>query len=408
MMGLNFIPQNIKSSYFLRYVSRGCCRTSVNTSVFRKSSVISDDKFQYVGFYNSRGNVVLGKRKLSEKHWKLRITPLQGNMNDAHNSISLGLDGEGYLHIAFGMHGSKLKYAKSIKPHSLKMTPLLPMNGEIEDKVTYPEFHTLSGGDLLFFYRNGVSGNGNMVIKRYKLNERKWITIQANLIDGQGERNAYWQAWVDKNDNIHLSWVWRENPDVASNHDIYYACSKDGGITWLKSNGEKYSLPIIMVNAETAWHIPENSELINQTTMTTDDAGYPYIGTYWRDRNSEIPQYRIVWHNGLKWKMKEVGKRTGQFSLSGKGTKMVPVSRPLILEKSGRFYFIFRDKERGSRVTMAVIGDIEKGPWLFHDLTDFNVDAWEPTFDENLWKKDGRLHLFVQTTHQKDGEKVAY
>ena len=45
--------------------------------------------------------------------------------------------------------------------------------------------------------------------------------------------------------------------------------------------------------------------------------------------------------------------------------------------------------------------------WLYTDLTDFSVDAWEPSHDTELWKKQRKLHLFVQHTRQGDGERTA-
>ena len=41
------------------------------------------------------------------------------------------------------------------------------------------------------------------------------------------------------------------------------------------------------------------------------------------------------------------------------------------------------------------------------DLTDFPVDAWEPSHDTELWKQERKLHLFVQRTRQGDGEHTA-
>jgi hypothetical protein len=52
-----------------------------------------------------------------------------------------------------------------------------------------------------------------------------------------------------------------------------YARSKDGGMTWEKSTGEAYPLPIRAENAEYAWKIPQGSGLINQTGMAADDRG---------------------------------------------------------------------------------------------------------------------------------------
>lgn len=62
------------------------------------------------------------------------------------------------------------------------------------------------------------------------------------LIDGESQRNAYWQSCIDKEGTIHVSWVWRVTWDVATNHDMCYAKSEDGGVTWTKSNGKHYKL----------------------------------------------------------------------------------------------------------------------------------------------------------------------
>ena len=84
---------------------------------------------------------------------------------------------------------------------------------------------------------------------------------------------------------------------------------------------------------------------------------------------------------------------------------MIPISRPRIAVDKGRAFFLFRDVERGNKVSMAYTPDIRDGEWQVTDLTDFPVDAWEPSFDTELWKQDRRLHIFVQETHQGDGER---
>ena len=70
-------------------------------------------------------------------------------------------------------------------------------------------------------------------------------------------------------------------------------------------------------------------------------------------------------------------------------------------------FYIFRDEERGSRVSMAHASDVGISKWTITDLTDFSVDAWEPSHDTELWKKQRKLHLFVQHTRQGDGERTA-
>jgi hypothetical protein len=39
------------------------------------------------------------------------------------------------------------------------------------------------------------------------------------------------------------------------------------------------------------------------------------------------------------------------------------------------------------------------------DLTPFPVDAWEPSFDTELWKNKQKLHIYLQRSSQGDGER---
>ncbi len=387
-------------------VGKGYSGTSVNTTVFRNNSLVTQNDEQYTGYYDAEAYLVLGKRKLGSEHWTLHRTQYKGNVKDAHNIISLMLDGDGYLHVAFDHHGNALNYCRSLAPHALELGGKQPMTGIDEGNVTYPEFYSLAGGDLLFVYRSGSSGQGNLVMNRYSVKEKKWHRVQDVLIDGEGERNAYWQIYVDERGTIHLSWVWRETWKVETNHDLCYARSFDNGVTWYRTDGTKYDLPIRYGNAEYACRIPQNSELINQTSMSADTGGHPYIATYWRDRNSDIPQYRLVWHDGHKWYVRQVSKRHTPFSLKGGGTKMIPIARPRIVVNGSEAFYIFRDTERGSRVSLMYTPDVAAGEWTASDLTDFSVEAWEPSHDTELWKQKRRLHLFVQHTKQGDGEHV--
>lgn len=387
-------------------VAEGYSSTSVNNAVFRNSSLFTHGDTQYIAFYDPDGFLTLGKRQLGSDEWNLHRSQYKGNVADAHNVISIAVDGNGVLHASFDHHGSPLHYCRGIAPGSLELGELESMTGINEDNVTYPEFYPLAGGNLLGVYRDGASGRGNLVMNRYDSKSGKWIRLHDNLIDGENERNAYWQLCTDANGTIHLSWVWRETWLVETNHDLCYARSTDGGLTWQKSDGTPQQLPITAENAEYAWRIPQNSELINQTSMSTDRNGNPFIVTYWRDSDNPAPQYRLVYHDGASWHADCIGSRTGEFSISGGGTKMIPISRPRLLTDGARAYCFFRDSERGSRVSMAFTPEIGLKPWTVTDLTDFSVDAWEPTLDAALWNSRGIAHLFVQECHQGDGERT--
>lgn len=392
-------------------VGNGWAGNSVNTVVFRKNSLCTYKNTQYISYYNNDGFVVIGKRKLNTADWELQTTNFKGNVSDAHNAISIIIDGAGYLHLSWNQHNNSLHYSRSIAPGSLQMLEELPMTGIAEQNVTYPEFYIFPGGNLLFLYRDGRSGKGNLVINRYDIKTKKWEQLHKNLIDGEGQRNAYWQAYVDAKGTVHLSWVWRETADVATNHDLCYARSADGGLTWQNSKNENYALPINAATAEYVCRIPQKSELINQTSMCADEIGNPFIGSYWREQGDSVPQYHIAYKTGKEWQLSNLGFRKTAFSLSGAGTKRIPVSRPQVVSfKNGKtkiVALIFRDEERDNKVSVAVNKNIGLNNWQLTDITDNSVGSWEPTYDTELWKQKKQISLFVQFTDQKDAEGKA-
>ena len=389
-------------------VDSGWAGNSINATIFRKNSLVTFQNWQYISFYNKNGFVVVGKRKLNEIRWVLKQTQYKGDCSDAHRIISIMVDGEGYLHITWNHHNNRLHYTRNKAPGSLELMSELPMTGKQEDKVSYPEFYRTQHGNLIFLYRDGASGNGSLVVDQYDVKTKTWKQLHSNLIDGQGLRNAYWQACVDSKGWMHLSWVWRETPDVASNHDLCYAFSKDGGVTWQKSNGEIYKVPITAASAEYAFHIPQKSGLINQTSMFANEDGAPCIATYWREEGSSIPQYHLVYQTDEGWKKEILDFRHTPFSLSGSGTKRIPISRPQIVawktKNNLSAAMIFRDEERGSKISAAINRNLGKDKWTVVDLTPISVGSWEPTYDTELWKTKKILHLFVQNVEQADAE----
>jgi hypothetical protein len=391
-------------------LGQGWARNSVNVPVFRRNSVVTSGQTQYVAFYDSTGTMVLGKRKIGSTDWTVSRTPYRGSVTDAHRSISIMTDGKGVLHVAWDHHNSPLRYCHSVAPDSLALSPPLPMLGNKEEQVTYPGFHRLTDGQLIFLYRDGSSGNGNLVVNRYDPDKDLWIRLHDILIDGEGERNAYWQACTDASGNIHLSWVWRETWDVATNHDMCYAWSADGGTTWLKSDSTAYKLPVTAATAEYAARIPQGSELINQTSMSADPEGNPFIATYFAPSGSDIPQYHLISRDSTGWKVRQLTQRTTPFSLSGGGTKKIPISRPQVLvrEQDGlRFiYLIFRDEEHGNRAVLGRSDAAGAEAWSFREITGKSMGSWEPTYDTELWRMQGKLHLFLQKAGQGDGETL--
>ena len=102
-------------SVTLSEIAPGYSATSVNTTIFRSNSVTSHGKWQYAAYYDPDGYVTIAKRRHGSHKWKIQRSPYKGNVKDAHNVISIGIDGNGTLHAAFDHHGHTLRYCRSVK-----------------------------------------------------------------------------------------------------------------------------------------------------------------------------------------------------------------------------------------------------------------------------------------------------
>jgi len=318
------------------------------------------------------------------------------------------VDGEGFLHMSWNHHNNPLHYCRGLKPYGLELGQEESMTGKQENAVSYPEFYRFNNGDLLFAYRDGGSGNGNLVLNHYSVKKQIWEQVQSNLIDGQGQRNAYWQLYIDRQSTLHLSWVWRENPNVASNHDMCYARSFDGGINWQSSAGIPYLLPINQNNAEVVLPIAQNSNLINQTSITADVQGNPYIATYFKGKTDSCTQFYVIYCQDGEWHSTAATNRTLDFNLGGMGSRSIPISRPQIVIKENKnkktLLLIYRDEEKDNFACAAYASPGKKMRWKNQVIGPYPLDRWEPSFDTELWKNEGKLHLYFQKTGQGQGE----
>lgn len=408
---LSLVPQFSRAGdSSLMPIGDAWAKNSINTTIFRQDPITTAGDRQFAAYYNADAKVVIADRKIGETEWHQTVTSLAAkNIKDAHNSISIMADGDGYLHMSWDHHNNPLNYVRSKSPATPDFEPA-QMIGSNEKSVSYPQFFKLANGDLLFMYRDGASGNGNLALNRYDTKTKTWKQVHGNLISGEKKRNAYWQACVDAKGTLHVGWVWRESPNVASNHDICYARSEDGGETWMKTDGTKYTLPITAATAEIADPVPQKSDLMNQTSICADGEGRPVIATYYRPAGDKAVQYVIVRFDGQKWVSTPVTQRTGSFTLSGAGSKALSISRPQVIARTqdGKtgIWMIFRDADRGSKVSLAGCADLTNPTWTVTDLTDFSVRFWEPSFDHVRWERDGVLNLYVQNAGQGDGEKL--
>lgn len=427
----------------------GYAGSAINSIAFAQNNLITIGDQQIISYYRrhatdpghpANNTVVVARRTLGEAHWEIFPTNFVSfNINDTHNVISCAIDGDGHLHMSWGMHAHSLLYAKSAAPVTgtapIQMVSLgtAGMTGQ-ETTVTYPKFQTLPDGDVVFLFRMGGSGNGDWYLHRYDTATATWSPIHANgsgiaqpFFQGRGQNpnNCFYpdRLTLGPDGMLHLSGVFRYNSSsqagetgYQTNHRYVYLRSPDRGNTWQRSDGSTINLPVVnnasFLNLgpshvpEIVEDLPEGHSIINEQGMTTDSAGRPVIATWFAANaasGDHTRQYHIYFHNGATWQRRTVSARNldnpaTKFSEAQLGASRM--GRPVVLTDADDRIIVIYNDNRFDGVTVVFSLPLARDPdrlhWTRMNLTSENLGNWETTYDEERWKRDGVLHMLYQ------------
>jgi hypothetical protein len=223
------------------------------------SHVAPDGRWQYAAWYAPSNALTLARRHVAEDVWHPITLPFGLNYSDSHNSINLGIStSDGRLHVAAGQHNDPVQYTRSYAgmltdgfEATWTASSFEPVSGTLAGTVvgdlTYPTFTAKPDGGLLFAYRNGGSGDGELRLAEY---DGTWtvagdVSSSTGGWSGSPSRSLYWTHPVyDPNGILHLAGTWRESgqgvlcsPGMITNHHIVYVNSSDHGRTWWNGAG---------------------------------------------------------------------------------------------------------------------------------------------------------------------------
>jgi len=221
---------------------------------------------------------------------------------------------------------------------------------------------------------------------------------------------------LDAAGNIYFAWVWRETPEYESNHDLNFAKSTNGGVTWERFNGMPYDLPISKAGengdtnsiAQIILPIPQNYSLINQAGMCLDALTNPVIATWWAPgsaTNNFSRQYMVVFPdaNGV-WQTRQISHRTND----PPGTMMLDstvrdLGRPVVVcDHQNRVIVLYRDNFGSNGLTIAAslpyAQDPQRTNWSTFSLTLDNLGVYEPVIDLARWKLDNVMDIVYQAS----------
>jgi hypothetical protein len=178
-------------------------------------------------------------------------TPLgTATQDDDHNYYSIGFGADGTIHVSGNMHDVGMRAAvcsnwqawNQASSWSSESTAIL--GGGPGTSVSYPYFFRCYDGTLVFLWRDGASSNADWW--RVSYGPGGWGTAIKWLSKGT-YGGAYWNLHMNASGRFHLAATWQQASGSVGNDslfNIWYAYSDDNMVTWRRSDGSLYTLPI--------------------------------------------------------------------------------------------------------------------------------------------------------------------
>jgi hypothetical protein len=295
--------------------------------------LLTHENRQYIAYYNAERSMVVGQRDLDEDEFSLHVMPrtsrdTHGGTStvlgwDSHNSVTLGIDKEGFIHLSGNMHVHPITYFRSTKPNDIStLQQHMTMVGPNEQRCTYPHFMNTKEGELIFHYRDGGSGNGNEIYNIYSCESKTWSRmLDVPLTDGQGLMNAYQtQPNVLEDGWYHVYWVWRDTPDCSTNHDLSYMKSPDLK-NWYNAFGKAIQLPATLDQKSVIVDpIPVKGGIINLAAKLCLDENYKAQFVYHKYDDTGNLQFYAAKLKGKKWVIRQITDWDYRWEFSGNGS----------------------------------------------------------------------------------------
>lgn len=389
----------------------GWLRSSYIYNCMSHDNVVYAAGYLWAVWWADSQNPILGRKTLGARTWDtFDLSTISGNPigavgYDSHFFLSLGVSSDGKIHVTGNMHNTALRYAVCSSVTGWNVAgnwAAGTMVGSQETDVTYPTFIDTDSG-LLFFYRDGVSSNGNGYINKYNATTGTWS--RACQLFGNGQvagsvnptSNAYPTRFVvDKRGTIHVAFTWRNTGAADANWAVCYAKSSDGGATWTDRSGSAYALPIqpqtsdvLMSSAVTG------SGLLNQQLngLSVDAGGALHCTFLMRDSSNNTQIYYITNRSG-SWTSTPITNWAYNYNITVNPISNVVARPDIACMPDGRVIIIYRHNalERG-----AIWGlDITDLTNVFRfKVCDLDTQAYEPAYSGQCLRKLGRLVMLV-------------
>jgi hypothetical protein len=322
-------------------------------------------------------------------------------LGDGHQGISLGYSSDDIIHLIFGAHGTKPFYYRISWPDLVVVDSEVDKLALTSNLITYPQFYEYYD-HLILLYRDDTLNTYN--INKYDSKKGVWQQWFVPLLTTPSDVDSvYLNNLGIRWKTMALAYTLRfsdlENPDHPRvlNEDIRVIYSIDGCVTWRSFNGLELSLPVSASEPSVSLSVPLCYNLSNQSGAWLSSDKIYWVAYFANDSNG-IPQIFVSEFSLLTQQVStsQVTHRTTGFSLIGKGSLSLPLSRPAILGMLDRIVVIYREN---NDIKIAWRSPKGESGWRHMTLYSGFVKNWEPIIDfTQLSRKN--ICIYIQGAEQ--------
>lgn len=176
--------------------------------------------------------------------------------------------------------------------------------------------------------------------------------------------------------------------------------SDDAGKTWRAQNGQPISFPVQRGTVAPFVEVGSELQPLNQTSSRFGPDGRLYVTWYAKDNSGHHQIFLGIFDTeGNLLSTQPVSKNQNKFDLLGRGTLVLPLSRPQIVI-SRRFVHVVYRQDNKIVIAIQKTDSKEATSWSYMQVDAGDLMAWEPTISTQSWEEDERLLLYVQPARQ--------
>lgn len=363
-----------------------------NGSPYIQDNIITSGEYQYVCFWGEGGASKIMQRSIYGGTWAVFDKPLPDTVSaDGHNVISMTVTRSGYIIITGNMHNNSCRCSISASPHNISAWKDIDYTSST--RVTYPRFVSYPDGTTQAFWREGGSGDGAYYSSLFD-DENLVFGTKRQLIDNAVSvtSNPYEQRpVVDEEGVLHLCWGYRTAAtNAATNFGLYYAKSKDKGLTWKNATGDaSYVLPLTDANSEKIYDAASGSGYCNQNGACTDLNDY-YHTVIWQYDESGFTQIKHIWFDGSEWQSEPVSDFDFTIPLENIAILDGTLSRPVIATtRYGKTFVFYHTTRMGRENHIRAIDVTTAGAPVDFVLCSFNTGTQSLSANTEAIRKTG-------------------